>query len=192
MPKRRGEIVYTGHRSLPRRREPPWVGRGEKHFKIFFPKSTLHLTWRPWKGMYLLARTRTADGADLNNWADFWWRLCEVKKRQPMLPGSLPRNLAMLASQYFLNHPAVIEHCAIRQYDDGTPRETGFLLLKTVGPAWNITAKDPDTDTFLTAVGESIDGALDTLQLLLGSDNAPWEADTWARDRRSGKGKKGS
>lgn len=75
-------------------------------------------------------------------------------------------------------HP-IVAHAAICQYDDGTPRKTGWITIKTMGSAWVLEAKDPDSAAKITVVQSSLDDALALLSVLLESDEAPWEPDPW-------------
>jgi len=89
------------------------------------------------------------------------------------------RHLAALESEMFRDHMPIVEHMAMLQYDDGEPRRVGWITMRTIGSAWQVVVKDPDGCASFTAVGKTLDEALDTAALLLGSEEAPWEPDTW-------------
>lgn len=95
----------------------------------------------------------------------------------------------MIETEKFKDLMPLVEHCAIRQYEDGTPRETGWITIKTAGAAWVCQVKEPDGGCSFSAVGETIDKAIETAALLLACEEAPWEPDQWLM--RNGKKKKG-
>jgi hypothetical protein len=85
------------------------------------------------------------------------------------------RHLAALESEYLRDSLPVLEHLAVLQYEDGTPRQAGYLGIWTQGSTWTVRCTDKDADAQLTAEGRTLDEALDTLTLLLGSEAPPWE-----------------
>jgi len=95
--------------------------------------------------------------------------------------------LAAGESKLFEKLPALVQHCCCRSYDDGDPRTPGWITVKTQGAAWTVQVKDPDSACSFSAVAATLDDALLTAELLLGSPDAPWEHDTWLAN---GKGKK--
>jgi len=99
------------------------------------------------------------------------------------------KHLAPLECARLADCLPLIEHCAVRKYDDGTNREPGWITLKTQGAAWIVQVKDPDGCCSFTAVGETLDKALDTAALLLSCDEAPWEPDTWLQQAAARKKK---
>lgn len=102
-----------------------------------------------------------------------------MKKRQARSAAEGVKHLAPVESNYLANLLPLVEHCSIRQYDDGEPREPGWFTVKTQGAAWCVQVKDPDGCVSFTAIGETLDKALETAALLLSCDEAPWEPDTF-------------
>jgi len=94
------------------------------------------------------------------------------------------KHLAALESVLFGKLQAIVSHLAITQYDDGSPRKPGWVTIKTLGAAWVVEAKDPDSCCKLSVVQNTLDDALAALCLLLESDEAPWEPDAWLQDRK--------
>lgn len=101
------------------------------------------------------------------------------------------KNLAAVESNLLTGFPAVIAHLAVVRYDDGDPRQPGWVQLRTQGALWQTTAKDPDGAASLTATGSTIDDALALLELLLSAPDAPWEPDRFLMANRTGKRKSG-
>jgi len=100
------------------------------------------------------------------------------------------KHLVAMESNLFKEHMGILEHLALLQYEDATPRVPGLLMVSTRGSAWYVTLKDPDSCMQLTVLGVTLDDALDALQVHLGSENPPWEPDTYAMSRRGTKSKK--
>jgi len=113
-----------------------------------------------------------------------------MKKRVSTADGGGGKHIASLESNYFHDLLALVEHCAVRQYDDGDPREPGWITIKTLGAAWIVQVKDPDSCCSFSSVAETIDKALETAVLLLGADQAPWEPDAFLAAAKAKKTKK--
>ena len=100
------------------------------------------------------------------------------------------KHLAAVESNLFHGLPAIIQHCCVTQYEDGDPRKPGWITIKTMGSAWVVQVKDPDSCCALTATAQSLDDVLALAELLLSGDEAPWEPDPFLQ--RLGAPKKGS
>jgi len=107
----------------------------------------------------------------------------KVKKRQPPQNSSGQRHLAPLETNVLSQCHALVKHCAVTQYDDGTPRKPGWITVKTLGSAWQLEAKDPDSCCSLRVIESNLDEALLLLNMLLESEEAPWELDTWLQQQ---------
>lgn len=81
----------------------------------------------------------------------------------------------------------LVEHCCMRQYDDGTPREPGWFTVKVQGAAWIVQVKDPDTCCSFNSVADRLDNAFQTAALMLASEEAPWEPDTFLKAMKARK-----
>jgi hypothetical protein len=108
----------------------------------------------------------------------------DVKKKstgQVKADGTGPMHLAAVESNVFGQLLELVKHCCITRYDDGDPRKPGWFTIKTMGSAWVVQVKDPDAALSLTATGQTLDDALTLADLLLGSEEAPWEPDQFLR-----------
>lgn len=92
-------------------------------------------------------------------------------------PGKGPTHVAAIESNVLAKLPNLVAHCCITRYEDGTARRTGWWTLKTQGAAWIVQVKDPDSGCSLQAAGNDLDDALALADLLLGTEDAPWEVD---------------
>lgn len=113
-----------------------------------------------------------------------------MKKKTSKAAENEGLHLAPLETEFFRDLMSLVEHCATRKYEDGDPRETGWITVKTQGAAWCVQVKDPDSAMSFTAVGSTLDKALETAALLLACDEAPWEPDTWLAQKKRPRGKK--
>lgn len=105
-------------------------------------------------------------------------------------PEGQAQHLAPVETVRFSDMMSLVEHMAFRKYDDGEPREPGWVTIKTQGAAWVVQVKDPDGCVSFTAIGETLDKALETAGLLLACDEAPWEPDTFLAQAKARKAKK--
>jgi hypothetical protein len=104
-------------------------------------------------------------------------------KRKTAAAGSVtgggPVHLAPVETVVWDRFPALIAHCTVTKYEDGSARKTGWLTIKTMGVSWVVIVKDPDGAVSLSATGKDLDDALTLADLLVGADDSPWEADTF-------------
>jgi len=114
------------------------------------------------------------------------WRYPSMKKKQSKSAEGV-KHLAAMESNRFSDLMSLVEHCSLRQYDDGDPREPGWLTIKTQGAAWVVQVKDPDAAVSFSAVAETLDKALETAALLLSCDDAPWEMDRFLQQNKTKK-----
>lgn len=114
-----------------------------------------------------------------DSYAEIW----EMKKKNAPTNVSGQKHLASVESNILGQCHALVKHCAVTAYDDGDPRKPGWITIKTFGAAWQVEAKDPDSCLSIRVVENSLDEALMLLNLLLESDEAPWEPDQWLQQQ---------
>jgi len=166
------------HRVRPRR----WLPKGPCRFRVMVRQVVFELTGQGRRGICVTGQVEKArDFLPPAVWPNVWG-YPSMKKRTSKGPAETVRHLAAMETSLLAGLMPLVEHCAIRQYDDGDSRETGWLTIKTQGSAWCVQVKDPDSCTSFTAVAESLDKALETAALLLSCDDAPWEQDKWLAD----------
>lgn len=101
-----------------------------------------------------------------------------------------PQHLAAIESDVFTRLPNIVKHCCVTKYEDGEPRKPGWITIKTYGAAWVVQCKDPDACLSLSCTQQSLDDALALADVLLGSDEAPWEPDPFLMKQSAPKAKK--
>lgn len=118
------------------------------------------------------------------------WVHAMLKRKVPTAdtPGKAVQ--APLSTKLMLKHQNLVQHLAVSQYDDGTPRRPGLMILFTTGTSWRVVLKDPDTNGKLVVTQETLDEVLSAADLLLGSPDTMWEIDQYASPKRKGGGKK--
>lgn len=125
-----------------------------------------------------------------------YWPSCEtymemakMKRRNATAESKPALHLAAVESDLLSKLMPLVQHCCHTQYEDGSVRKPGWITLKTMGSAWVVEVKDPDSCSRLTVVQQTLDEALQLTSLLLESDEAPWEQDPWLKAAEA-KGKK--
>lgn len=161
------------HRCRPSR----WMGRQGGQFYIRHGPRVYLLTSKPWKGMCVTAMWDLCGRIGHLDPPTWRWSYPSMKRRNVKVGTEGVKHLAALESSILNGLLPLVEHCAVRQYDDGEQREPGWITIKTQGAAWVVQVKDPDGACSFSAVAETIDKALETAALLLSCDEAPWEPD---------------
>lgn len=181
-------VLYRGNRwtgQRPRR----WLPNGLSTFWVLTGDGLMCMTARRYRGIALTARFREQllTGLSFRNavWRSEYPDMKKVKREER----AAVRHLAALETEMFRDFMSILEHIALLQYEDGEPRQSGWLNLRVLGSAWQLTMKDPDSCSQITATGRTLDEAWIALALLLGSDSPPWEPDAFAQ-KQAARGKK--
>lgn len=104
-----------------------------------------------------------------------------MKRRDRASTTTDAQHLATVESKLFSQLHPLVAHCCCTKYDDSTSRKPGWWTVKTMGSAWVVEVKDPDTCSRLVVVQQTLDDALALASVLLESDEAPWEPDPWLK-----------
>lgn len=172
------ELVWAGKR--PRRTMP----RGKVFFWLCFRHWKFLLCSVPFRGICAVARgPRLAVGSRQGR-GFLHWRFPVMKKKSASSAAANAKHVAAVETDLFAQLFPLVEHCAATSYDDGDPREPGWITVKTQGAAWVVQVKDPDSAMSFTSVAESLDKALQTAALLLSCDEAPWTPDQWLKSKK--------
>lgn len=166
---------WSLHRGRPRR----WLPAGKCQFMVLTARWEYVLTSVQRRGMCVVERWPRHVRLGAVGKAPLTWEYPDMKKRQPAAGAGGAKHLAALESDLLRDLLPLVEHCAVRQYDDGEAREPGWITIKTQGAAWCVQVKDPDGCCSFTAVAQTLDKALETACLLLACDEAPWEPDAF-------------
>lgn len=174
------------HRGRPCR----WLPKGKSRFCVGLGKLLFWLdaTWR--RGIWVSAREYRGDVPRGGDRRVTFVRPSMKRRVSKSSPEGGAQHLAPVETARFSDMMSLVEHLAFRKYDDGEPREPGWVTIKTQGAAWVVQVKDPDAAVSFSAIGETLDKALETAALLLACDEAPWEPDTFLAAARARKAKK--
>lgn len=153
----------------------------EKWLYVVYRGRMITLHFRPWAGICWRAIRKPGDPRR----GFLAWEVQrgrpEMKKKDMPKSVAEGRHLAAMETDRFADMMPIVEHLAVTKYEDGDPRETGIIILKTNGVAYQAIIKDNDTGLCFTASGKSLDEAFETAALYLGTDSAPWEVDRYAK-----------
>jgi len=171
-------IVYRPGRAAAKR-PCRWLPRRGAEFFVRTAHDTRGLTARPFVGMCLTALWYHARGTRAGRSPDVQWRFPDVKKPNMGKGASDARHLAAMETALFAQHLPVLEHMAVVRYDDGDARQPGWIRLGTLGSAWTMDVKDPQSEMAFRLVDQSVDTLWNTAALLLGCEEAPWVRDPY-------------
>lgn len=178
-----GRVLYCPpvvrlHRGRPCR----WLPRRPQTYVMRWRHVALLLRWQPYVGIWIASWRVSSDPWTWDAHVGIWFERPEMKRRSAKSGPSADKHLASLENNVFHGLLPLVEHCALRQYDDGEAREPGWFTVGTSGAAWSVTVKDPDACVSFRTVADTLDKALETAALLLSCDEAPWEHDRFLAD----------
>jgi len=174
--------VLTGNRKKCSRRVRCWTRRRKTWYDLQVGRYAMLVAYIPFRGFFL--RTLRRRGASLLQVLHVWPMPELSMKRvnsQKQGPQGGATHLAAVESGVFAKLMSLVAHCCTVKYDDGEPRRPGWFTVKTQGAAWTVQVKDPDSCSQLQATAQSLDDALALADLLLGSEEAPWEPDPFLK-----------
>jgi len=173
--------LLTLTRRMRRRRGS--LGKNWTVFRLTVGRRTIELAARAGFG-YMAWSSSTTDGRTSRYWPASCYQEAEMmKKKRKASDTPQAKHLAAVESNVFKDLLSLVEHCAVTQYEDGDSRKPGWFTVRTFGSTWQIEIKDPDTLQMMRVTQPSLDDALMLAALLLSSEDAPWEADTWAQQQ---------
>jgi len=152
-----------------------WLPMGVAEFRLLTADQVLVMRALPFRGVCVVESWSRSHGT-IRPLGTAVTRREEtnVKKVKLAERGSV-KHLAALESDYLAEVQPVVEALGMLQYEDGSARQPGYLGVWTQGSTWFVRLQDKDADAQMTCEGRTLDEALDTLAVLLGSENAPWE-----------------
>lgn len=137
--------------------------------------------FRSWHGLQRVWRGRERSG-DFPDPAAPGYRGCLLMKQKTVAAADDGRrHIAAMETEVMRDHLALVEHLAVTRYEDGQARQPGYITIRTQGQAWVADVKDPDSCCSFRLLATTLDELLESLQELLGADQAPWEPDQWLR-----------
>lgn len=164
------------------RRVAKWLPACPADLVFLTRRRGIILRWNPSYGVRPLGWFWDVPGAGVWDAESYYTDEDYMKRRMTeSSEGVAPEHYADVESNVFTSMHSIVAHLAVTRYDDGTARQPGTLLIRTVGASWQVTAKEPDSAAQLVVTAPTIDDALAALSLLLESDQTPWQPDPWAK-----------
>lgn len=162
-----------------------WTPRGKLWLDLLTRRVVVRVEHTPYRG-YCVRSVYPRGGSQLDRLFVVPPPEFSVKRiqLQQQAAGNGPTHLAAVESNIFAALPNLVAHCCVTRYEDGSVRQPGWWTLKTRGAAWVCQVKDPDSCCSLQAAANSVDDALALADLLLGTENAPWEADAFLKQQK--------
>lgn len=164
------------------RRPRRWVPRRHVIMRMIGVVLVVEVQYKPFLG-YWWSRTYRSDSTRAVPLSVRDQPEVHVKRKDVRMTASPdgPSHLAAVESQVFSMLHNVVSHCSITRYDDGLPRKTGWVTIKTMGAAWVVQVKDPDGCCSMSLTAQTLDDALALADVMLGADDAPWEPDPFLK-----------
>lgn len=178
--------VHVNEWSLHRVRPRRYLPRSNCTFLVCCGDWIYRLRSEWWVGISLAALRRR--GAVVASGVHEWRsipRPTVKKKAAAAAAGDGARHVAAMETTKFADLLPLVEHCALVRYDDGDTRVPGWITIKTLGAAWVVQIKDPDSANSFQFVSDTLDKALDGAALLLACDDAPWQPDAFLKKSKS-------
>lgn len=182
--------VYVDKCTLHRVRPRKWLPKGLSIFYLNTGRYTFELTAKSRRGICVTARWARGDRLRGQASEQCRWEYPSMAIRKREVRDNAVQHLAAVETRVFAEHLALVEHCCLRKYEDGSDRDVGWFTIKTTGAAWVVQVKDPDSCCSFQVVADTLDKAFDSANLLLACDDAPWEHDTWLAKAKMEKKKK--
>lgn len=167
------------------RRPSRWMSRDVKIYDVAVGRLVYHVCSRRWWGCSVFAVSENGQVVWSYDGTGTYHGAFTMKRRTKAEGSPAVQHLAAMESVLFSKMHPLVAHCCCTQYDDGSARKPGWWTVKTMGSAWVVEVKDPDTCSRLVVVQQSVDDALALASILLESDEAPWEPDPWLKAAES-------
>lgn len=181
-------VHLTGKRRAGIHRPRQWIPRCRCQYRLMVGGWEWLIRFVPNKGRWAVGvRPRGTFGPHAPTWLAE-----EVPVKKRVVKGGAgsvggPVHLAPVETEVLSKFPRLVEHLVTTRYADGEPRQPGLVMVDVQGATWRLRVTEPDVSARLTCLAESLDDALALAELHLGSDDAPWEVDSYAAARKKKK-----
>lgn len=189
-------LQIGGLRVLTRRARPgiarpsQWFPFGEKCYLWRLVTADFVLLWKPHKGLCALSSSPVGSPGTVG--IRQYVNLESQRMKKLSIGAGEGAPLPPLSSESVIlkKLPRLCEFLTNTAYEDGSPRSPGRLWIDNDGIAFTITLFEPSAFARVRIRGNTLDDALALANTHLGMENAPWEADQYARDKAAQKKKK--
>ena len=172
------------------KRPSQWLGGREKRYVLAVPQGYVYVCYLPFIGVFPVAfcQVLTNDLAEYNLFVDVRSKAMKRLSIGSEVGGILP--LLSKESKLFGKLPHLVEFLVATTYEDGTPRAPGRLWFDQDGIAFTITLFEPTGFARMRLRANTLDDVWMLAEKALAAENAPWEADQYAREKAAIKKKK--
>jgi hypothetical protein len=176
-----------------------WCGRRVRQWvskyvvsclNVLTPSKNFHYVWKPRAGWRV---SRVCDRGDHTGASDRIFPQPEgdaMKRRIPAVSADAPPVPASKHSVIWGKLPALRDFLTATAYEDGSTRVPGYMQVKTIGVAWQVTLYDPDSGARLPVRATELDAAFALAEQLLGVEDAQWEVDRYLSEMLAKRTKK--
>jgi hypothetical protein len=157
--------------------------RGETCIRVVKGDIWIIVHWKPWNGLWV----RSAGRYSVSPVAPLFLfprpETLTMKRRLAVTAASVITPALPSTSTLWPKLPAIREFLHATAYEDGTPRQPGYLTVRNKVTGIEVTLYDPDSGTRLPCRGRTLDEALTLTEQLLGVEEAPWESDRYLMEQ---------
>lgn len=183
-------VLEPGARASVRRGGQRLPMRGEKLLWMWFQGFPLLMWWKAHAGYRPLAlATKKEPGReDIQQWF-LPGEEVAIKRRQNI---DTPALLPFLSNETVIlkKCPALVEFISATAYEDGSPRQPGYVTIRNRVIEFEITLYDPDAGQRVSIRARLIDQCFAGVEAILQAVDAPWEPDQYLQGRLPKKKKK--
>lgn len=178
-------VIYVSRRALHRSRPRRFLPRRTCCFGVIGARGKALLCSEWWVGIRLVGVWPRSKVGWAPSDARYLYGRPVVKRRSAAAAaGDGVNHLAAMETTLFQQLLPIVEHCAFVRYDDGEQRQPGWVTIKTLGAAWVVQVKDPDSANSFQFVADTLDKALEGAALLLSCEEAPWQPDAFLKKQK--------
>lgn len=172
--------IYSGDRRAGWKRPRRWAPAGRGDYCLLTTWFRIRLVYL-WRSGYRAVAVGRRGGVSFPVSLAMPLEVRDVKRKNVggSAGSSFFPHLAPVETELFTKLMALVGHMGVTRYDDGEPRKPGWVTISTMGSSWKVVCKDPDSCAQMTALGTTLDDALTLADLLLSSEEAPWEPDAF-------------
>lgn len=162
-----------------------------RHFgfqiRILFRDHWRLYTWTRRMGWVWSAWGDGGRAAVVHNDMPFAWRWMMAVQRRNAPSATAPAPQLPLPMAVLVNSPLLAEHITLTRYEDGTARTPGSFKVDNLGTAFRVTVYDHDAGLRCPVTGPTLEEALEAVEVMLGTIDAPWEVDRFLSEQNAKK-----
>jgi hypothetical protein len=183
------KVFFTVRRTHGVRRPAYWLPKYALEYVFGIGRWKITMQWLPRKGMFPLRAVTWGTGSPAPPVVFPNLRSRRMKKLSMGAEGGDKLPPLSPESTILKKMPRLCEFLTATAYEDGSARSPGRLWLEQDGFAFTITLFEPTGYARVRLRASTLDDVFNLANAHLGMENAPWEADQYARDKAAQKKK---